>query len=151
VGLLGNGREASTTAPLPTVGDLDSLVDDFARAGLDVRVKVTGDPTRLSPAAGLDLYRIAQEALANVAKHAPGAQAEVDLHIGEDAATLRIRDHGSRDGAHPLASAAGSGLGIAGMRERAALLGGSLSAQRSGSGWQVECTIPMRVAGLAPG
>jgi signal transduction histidine kinase len=126
-------------------------VAGYARAGLEVRFTLEGDPRRLSSAAGLGLYRIAQEALTNVAKHAPGAKATVELRIGEAEATLRIVDSGPAPApSSPRSLAEGentsSGMGVMGMRERAALLGGSLTAGRLGAGWQVECTIPLESA-----
>lgn len=144
VGLLDPERQGGVAAPLPGAQDIADLVAGYAEAGRDARLAITGDPSRLSPTAGLDLYRIAQEALTNAAKHAPGAKVTVAVTIGARAATLRVRDGGPRNGAQPIASAGGSGLGIVGMRERAALLGGSLSAGPDGAGWLVECTIPIR-------
>ena len=148
VGLLGSAHDTGTVAPLPSASDIPDLVAGFARAGLDVHCHITGDPGRLSAAAGLDLYRITQEALTNVAKHAPGAHTEVELAIGEDAVLLSVCNGENCNGASSPAAAAGSGLGLAGMRERAALLGGSLTAQYDGAGWRVECMVPLDVVGL---
>jgi signal transduction histidine kinase len=142
VGLLGADARAGVEAPLPGIDDVPALIAEFRQAGLEVTYHVSGDAARLPAAASLSLYRIVQEALANVAKHAPGAAVAVDLAIGEQEVTLRVRDGGSRNGAHALANGAGAGLGIMGMRERAALLGGVLSARPSGAGWLVECTFP---------
>ena len=149
VGLLGSGQESSASTALPGINDLSRLVDEFAGAGLNASLHVGGDPERLSPAAGLDLYRIVQEALTNVAKHAPGARVEVELQVGNERAVLSVRDYGG-DRPHPLASAAGSGLGILGMRERAALLGGNLTAERDGAGWLVMCSVPLPAGGSTP-
>ena len=148
VGLLadGDGREddrAPATAPLPGAEEIAELVAGYARAGLDAHLTVAGDPAALPPAAGLGLYRIAQEALANAVKHAPGARVEVALSIGPREATLRICDSGPDDGAPRSPAPGGSGLGLAGMRERAALLGGTLTAGRDDAGWLVECAIPL--------
>ncbi|CAA9546181.1 MAG: hypothetical protein AVDCRST_MAG88-423 [uncultured Thermomicrobiales bacterium] len=145
VGLLGaeGGAGDSAAPPLPGTGDIPRLVDEYARAGLDVRLAISGETTRLSPAAGLDLYRVLQEALTNAVKHAPGARVIVELAIGETALTLRIRDTGPRPSAAPITTAAGAGLGIAGMRERASLLGGSLVAGPAGEGWLVELHVPV--------
>jgi signal transduction histidine kinase len=142
VGLLGAEATAGVAAPLPGIDDVPALIAEFCGAGLEVTYHVSGDASRLPAAASLGLYRIVQEALTNVAKHAPGAAVTVDLAIGERTVTLRVCDGGSRNGAHPLANGAGAGLGIMGMRERAALLGGALSARPSGAGWLVECTFP---------
>ena len=147
VGLLDAGRASAdgpqTLAPLPGAADLADLVADFARAGLDVGLTVVGDPDRMPATAGLDLYRIAQEAIANVAKHAPSARTEVELTIAGHEARLRVRDDGRRGGATPIGSVGGSGLGLPGMRQRATLHGGACVAERSGEGWLVECVIPL--------
>jgi signal transduction histidine kinase len=142
VGLLGADPQPGTAAPLPGASDIASLVHDFVAAGLDIHATIHGDPARLSAAAGLDLYRIAEEALANVSRHAAGAHVDLDLHIGESTARLQVRDSGA-SGALQHGLAPGTGLGIAGMRERASLHHGHLVAESDGGGWLVECTIPI--------
>jgi signal transduction histidine kinase len=145
VGLLGEGTDGAAvgTAPLPGAADLPALVTGYVRAGMQARLRMDGDPRRLPAAAGLDLYRIAQEALTNAVKHAPGAAVAVSLAIGENEARLRIVDDGPRDGAPEVPTMRGLSLGLAGMRERAALLGGSLTVGREGAGWLVECVVPL--------
>jgi signal transduction histidine kinase len=137
-------REAGSLAPLPTAEDIPKLVDEYAQAGLDAHYDGSGQLTHLSAAAGLALYRITQEALANVAKHAPGAHVNVELRTEADI-HLCVSD----DGRPAVAGSrtredAVSGLGLAGMRERAVLLGGTLTAGPSdnGQGWAVECSLP---------
>lgn len=142
VGLLGGNGNAGVAAPLPNACDIADLVAAFANAGLDVRYTVNGDPATLSATIGLDLYRIAQEALTNVAKHAPGAHVDAALQIGAREAMLRVRDSGRRNGA-PNSAIAGAGLGLNGMRERARLLGGAFTAHKDGAGWVVECRFPL--------
>ncbi len=146
VGLLaeaeGTDGPAGGGAPLPGAADLPDLVAGYARAGLPVRLRMDGDPHRLSAAAGLDLYRIAQEALTNTVKHAPGATVVVSLVIAETEARLRVQDDGPREGA-PVTPISGLNLGLAGMRERATLLGGTLTVGREGAGWLVECVVPL--------
>ncbi len=157
VGLLAGEGDAGprpNAAPLPGAADIAELVAGYARAGLDARLDSAGDPARLSPAAGLDLYRIAQEALANVAKHAPGARVAVTLTIGDRLVTLRIQDGGPQPGSPPIVTpdtAGGSGLGLVGMRERVARLGGGFAAGQSGPGWLVECVIPLEAGGRESG
>lgn len=144
-----NGRSRDVApAPLPGVGDLADLVAGYAGAGLDVTLAVDGDSTSIPPAVGLDLYRIAQEALANVVKHAPAAQANVHLMIGPHDARLRVRNTASRLDASPLASVTGSGLGLIGMRQRATLLDGTLSSGPSAGGWLVDCAVPLDTVAL---
>jgi signal transduction histidine kinase len=132
VGLLeaeGDPRVRSLTpTPLPGAEDIATLVRDYAQAGLDAHYTGTGPVARVSAAAGLALYRITQEALANVVKHAAGAHVNVELRTESDV-HLRVSDDGKPDltGSGARMDAA-SRLGVAGMRERAVLLGGTLSA-----------------------
>jgi len=138
VGVLG-ADGSGTDAPMPTAAELPELVAGFQAAGLDVELEVEGDPEPLPPALGLGVYRIAQESLTNVAKHAPGSRTEVRLAVGPRQVHLIVRDH---DGAAvPLPSENG-GLGLRGMRERASALGGSLDARPDAEGWLVEATLP---------
>jgi signal transduction histidine kinase len=151
VGLLeSDGRaQAGAAAPLPGAADIQTLVADYRRAGLDVELGVRGDPSDLTAATGLGLYRIVQEALANVAKHAPGASVRVELAI-EAGVELRVRDSGRSGGTPIIRSDGGAGLGIHGMRERAILLGGTLHAGPDGDGWAVRCSLPPSALSVAP-
>jgi signal transduction histidine kinase len=134
-----------TLAPLPGADDIPTLVADYARAGLDADYTRSGEASELPPAAGLALYRIAQEALANVAKHAPGAHVSVRLRTAADV-LLQVSDDGVGGAVDQESRSddAGSGLGLLGMRERAVLLGGTLTAgpAHNGRGWSVECRLP---------
>lgn len=128
--------------PEPGVEDIEDLVGDFVRAGLDVRYDREGDLGAVSPAVGLALYRIGQESLANVVKHAYGASARVRLAVDATVVTLTV------DNTVPagLPAQRGAGMGLSGMRQRAELLGGRMTAGPSGRGWSVRAGIP-----LAPG
>jgi signal transduction histidine kinase len=108
--------------PLPGAGHLPALVGRLHEAGTDVRLETDGDIGQLSASAGLTLYRVAQEALSNAARHATGAAVQVRLEVGEREARLRVRDWGG--GAGRAASRDHAGHGLTGMRERAALAGG---------------------------
>lgn len=142
VGLLGPD-EAASAPPMPTAKDLPKLVADFRSAGLDVELQTDGDVEAMPPAAGLNVYRIVQESLTNVAKHAPGAKATVLLQMTD--ADLRLLVRNSRgNGARPTIS--GSGLGVKGMAGRAAMLGGSLEADDDGTGWTVSLVAPRPTA-----
>lgn len=123
---------------LPDAGDLDELVASFRAAGLAVEWTCTGDVRRLDGSAGLGVYRVAQESLANVVKHAPGAPAAVRLSIGESTAHLTI--------CNPVLAGAvvgSDGSGVAGMTSRVDQLGGRLVVGRSGEEWLVDLTIPV--------
>ncbi|WP_232534985.1 sensor histidine kinase [Nocardia terpenica] len=137
VGLL-DQRPASIT-PEPGLDDIHGLVEDFVRAGLEVHYRLTGDPDVVSASTGLALYRISQESLANVAKHAPGAR--VTLGIAVTAADITVRVANTLPDGTPARR--GRGMGISGMRQRAELLGGTLTAGPRDDGWQVDVRIPL--------
>src|SRR5439155_26844640 len=109
----------------PGALDLPRLVADFRAAGIDVTLDITGEMKSVPPAAGLSLYRITQESLTNVAKHAPGARASVTLTIDDEGIRLDVRNGPGAIVAQP---SDGNGLGIRGMIERAAVLNGTLTA-----------------------
>jgi signal transduction histidine kinase len=127
-------------------------VSEFQRAGLDVRLTSAGQTDHLTAAMRLALYRIAEEALANVARHVPRARVTVSLTVDvRDGARLRVLDDGGGDAeTEPATHLAGSGLGVTGMRERAALLQGTLTAGPFGDGWCVECVLPPASAARLP-
>ena len=127
-------------APLPGVDDLPGLVSRLGAAGMAVELEMAGDRARLSPSTGLALFRIAQEALSNAARHAPGARVQVRLDVLDGEARLAVRDW-SEPAAGGVGAAA-AGHGVAGMRERAMLVGGTLRAGPADPGWLVECVIP---------
>jgi signal transduction histidine kinase len=125
------------------IADLGALAASMSAAGLPVMVRATGEPYPVPEDVGLTVYRISQEALTNVLKHAGPARAELHLHYGEDL-ELTVVDDG-RGAAAGLAepAAPGAGRGNAGMRERAAMLGGRFTAgPRAGGGYQVHATLP---------
>lgn len=151
--LLGTLRDDDALAehePTPSLGldGLDGLVADAAAAGLRATLERVGDPYDVPPLVGLNLYRIAQEALTNVLKHA-GAGTRVRLHLryAPDGVELEVADDGR---GRPGPSPTGGGLGLQGMRERAASLGGSLeTGARTESGWVVRARMPVPVRSLA--
>jgi signal transduction histidine kinase len=111
--------------PQPGLALLDELVERTRGAGLPVEVVVTGEVRELPPGPDLCAYRVAQESLTNVLKHAGPATARVELDYGERTLTLRVTDDGSPSRQHREAPAS---YGIRGMRERAELYGGVLDA-----------------------
>ncbi len=128
--------------PEPGVAEIDSLVSDFARAGLNVALHTDGPVDRVSAAVGLALYRITQESLANVAKHAPDSQSAVTLAISQASASLKIVNR------LPVAVAVcAEGRGLRGMRQRVELLGGSINIGPSDDGWSVDADVPLGEAG----
>jgi signal transduction histidine kinase len=126
---------------LPGPQRLAGLAREFERdSGVGCRLEVTGAPRELGSQARLAVYRTAQEALTNVRKHAHPERVELRLGYERDGTRLTVEDH-APDGVHP-AAAAGDGYGITGMRERAELLGGTLTAGPTGSGFRVELWVP---------
>jgi signal transduction histidine kinase len=117
-------REGGEHAPAPNLGQLQVLVETSGRAGLPTQLSITGEPRHLSATLELTVYRIVQEALTNALRYAGPASACVSLTFEDSIVLVEITDNGP--GA-PHATA-GSGVGIAGMRERAAAVGGELSA-----------------------
>ena len=136
------------------LGQLDSLVARARTAGLPVTVTVTGAERPLPPDVDQAAYRIVQEALTNVSRHAGRAggggqvSASVRLRYTPDTLTVQVDDDGMGDGARPAgARAAGPGLGLIGMRERVSALGGRLHAgPKDGGGFQVRAELPFRTS-----
>jgi signal transduction histidine kinase len=128
---------------LPGPERLPLLVQAFAKqSGLEVDLKISGEAPRLAPDAGLALYRTAQEALTNVRRHACARRVEVSLSYEDAAAVLTVADHGdTRASTSPTAGH--GGYGLTGMRERAALLGGELSAKPTADGFCVRLSLPV--------
>jgi signal transduction histidine kinase len=138
VGLLradGGPADLDRTLPQPGASAVPSLVERFQAAGADVTLTVDGDAGQLPATVGLAVYRILQEALTNVIRHAPGAPTSARLVVSERDATLTVDSLGK--------PGAGTGHGVPGMRERAESIGGSCSAGPSGAGWLVRASFPL--------
>jgi signal transduction histidine kinase len=131
--------------PQPGLGDLDALVARTREAGLPVELSEAGSPRALAPGAGLTVYRVVQEALTNVLKHAgAGAKATVELIWERDRLVAVVRDDGAGAAAAPDDS---RGRGLVGMRERVEPRGGTLSAgPLPGGGFEVRVEIPAEPA-----
>jgi len=145
LGVLRTGGQ--NTAPQPGLAELDTLLDSARSGGVSVTVTLTGNPVTLPDGVDLSAYRIVQEALSNAMRHAPGSHVRVHVAYRRDGLALEIRNDAapldpvlvpSGDGA------AGGGHGLVGMRERAAMLGGSLDAGPAGDGeFQVTAFLPV--------
>jgi signal transduction histidine kinase len=142
VGVLRDPEEVGMLAPQPGLAALEALVEDARDAGLPISLGVSGEPRELP--AGLDLaaYRIVQEALTNVRRHAPSAtMVTVDLHFGDDDLRIDVRDDG------PGAASIEGGHGLIGMRERVQLYGGRVrAAALPERGFQVSAQLPLASA-----
>ncbi|MFF2168948.1 sensor histidine kinase [[Kitasatospora] papulosa] len=152
VGLLRqSGDPEAPTEPAPGLAVLDALVDTFRNAGLPVEVACTDPDSPLPAAVDLAAYRIIQEALTNVRKHAGAdAKAEVSVvRVGGTAEITVLDGGGGQD--TPPAPADGGGHGLIGMRERVTALGGTLTAApRYGGGFRVHAILPLTSRTRAP-
>jgi signal transduction histidine kinase len=141
LGVLGNSEELRVLAPQPGLDDLPELVSSSRAAGLDSSLQFEGQPVAVSPGLSLCAYRVVQEALTNTLKHAGPTSAEVHVRWRDDVLELKVADAGRT---RPATQTGSSGHGIAGMRERAALHGGTVHAgPRPGGGFVVQATIPL--------
>jgi signal transduction histidine kinase len=143
LGLLRRDEAQLTLSPQPSLASLRSLAAQVSEAGLPVEVTVEGEQRELPPGVDLSAFRIVQEALTNALKHAGPATARVVVRYGKEALELEIFDTGSG-----LGSGDGGGHGLVGMRERATLYGGELTAgRRSGGGFGVRVRLPLAADG----
>jgi signal transduction histidine kinase len=130
--------------PQPGLDEIPALAAGVQAAGLPVELSVTGAKRGLPPGADLAAYRVVQEALTNVIKHAAGARAKVRIEYRSHDLVIDVANVAGGSGA----SADGSGRGLIGLRERIAIYGGSLEVgPRPGGGWRVRATIPLEPAG----
>jgi signal transduction histidine kinase len=138
--VLRQGDEAEPRSPASGLAQLDRLVAGAGATGLAVRTRVEGRPRPLPAGTDLAAFRIVQEALTNVTRHAGPATATVLVGYGEEELTVQVGD----DGRGPASNGAGQGNGIRGMRERAAALGGELTTgPRPGGGFRVLARLPL--------
>jgi len=137
----GNGNRRASYAPQPGLDDLSALLERVRGTGLEVTMRHVGVPFEVSPAAGLTVYRVVQEALTNALKHAEEAHTvEVLLIFADPDVTVLITDDGRSLVAVPARR--GGGHGLAGMAERASAFGGTLAAgPRPGGGWEVRAVL----------
>lgn len=133
-------EHSSMTSPLPGGLQVPELVESFRRAGRSINLRLEGDLGALNATSGLAIYRIVQEALTNVVRHAaPAATASVWLQTAPLQTRLTIEDYGGGAIHH---TADGTGAGIISMRERAEAAGGRFRAGPTENGWRVEAVIP---------
>ena len=142
VALLRSDDDAAMASPVPTASEIPALVEDARAGGLAVELRIRGDLSAIAAGVGVALYRIAQEALANAARHAPRARTVLRLEVGDGRASLTAETTGPAAPA-PVGEPARAGYGLIGMRERAAALGGELIAGPTPDGWLVTCTLPL--------
>ena len=139
VGLLRERGTMPEFAPQPSMRTVDVLVGTVREAGLSVELDVEGEPQELPPGIDLSAYRVIQEALTNALKYAGPAQAWVTIRWRDDALELEIANDGRSE-----PGGDGEGHGLAGLRERVALVGGSVtSGPRPGGGFVVTANLPL--------
>ena len=140
LGLLRADDEGLSLAPQPGMDEVPRLVDQVRETGLDVELVIEGDRRPLAPGVDLAAYRILQEALTNVMKHAGPSHARVAVRFGQRAVELEVAD----DGRGPSAGHNGGGHGLVGMRERVALYGGSVqTGPGADGGFVVSASLPI--------
>lgn len=128
-------ERGAALAPVPTAADVPELV---AWSAGPVQLAVTGELAEVEPVAGLAVYRVVQESLANAARHAPGAAVSVEIGVRPEGVDVVVGNGGGGAGPTP----GGAGVGLIGMRERVAALGGRLAAGPAGAGWEVRAHVP---------
>jgi signal transduction histidine kinase len=142
LGVLRSDQPAAR-APQPGLPDLPGLIATARQAGMAVELLPLSVPDQVPPSAGVCAYRIIQEALSNAGRHATGAPVTVSVCQDADAVTLRVAN-GPQTSAQPRANGQRPGHGLSGMRERAELLGGSLSAGPApDGGFVVAAVLPL--------
>ena len=142
VGLLREQGAMPEFAPQPSMRTVDVLVGTVREAGLPVEIEIEGEPRELPPGVDLSAYRIIQEALTNALRYAGPAHAWVTVRWKDRELELEISNDGRSEPGRE-----GVGHGLAGLRERVALVGGSIeSGPRSGGGYVVRAHLPLRGA-----
>jgi signal transduction histidine kinase len=145
LGILREGEEPAALSPQPGLGALEALVEETRHAGLPVTLTIDGQGRHLAPGVELSAFRVAQEALTNVRKHAPGASAEILVRWGGHELEVCVANAPAPNGRAP-ALAPGTAHGIIGMRERVALYGGTFEAHaRPDGGFIVRARLPIEV------
>jgi signal transduction histidine kinase len=138
--LLRERASAAESRPQPSLDELDDLIAEYRDAGLQVTLERTGDQRPLPEGFELSVYRIVQEALTNVLKHARANGVVVTLAFGDSRLDLEVIDDGAPLGDGALVP----GHGLVGMRERVALLGGELeTGRRPGGGFRIAARLPV--------
>lgn len=141
LGVLRCDDETTELGPQPGIAGINELIENSRRAGVDVSLTISGDPPPTSELCGVALYRIMQESLANAVRHCPGAPVTVTMEHGPNATAVTVSNGPAAVPGSGETSTGGSG--IAGMRERAAAIGGSVDVRTlPDGGFEVRADIP---------
>jgi signal transduction histidine kinase len=137
------GAEDGGIAPQPGIPQIAGLVDEFTAEGAQITLTMEGDGSTVPAGVALSAYRVVQEALTNVRKHASLASVHVEVRCEPDAVEVRVVDDGAT-AARSGPAVLGTGQGLVGMQERVALVGGTLTVgPRDGGGWMVHAVLPL--------
>ncbi len=137
---------ATDPKPGPTVVDLQALVDESTSVGIRTGLEVEGEVTQLTPIVARTAYRVVQEALTNIRKHAPGSDATVTLRYRPQDVVLQILNTAPAEETDPALAGTGSGAGLTGLRHRVEVIGGSLESGPTGTGgFQLSAILPAYV------
>ena len=120
------------------MGSIEGLVNEYRATGMPIDLEIEGDLSAVAPTIGLTAYRIVQEALANAARHAPGSAVVVELRVANVLTVCVTNGRGVRP-----PSDGGTGLGLAGLADRARVVGGKVDAAPFHHGWRVEAVLPL--------
>jgi signal transduction histidine kinase len=146
LGILREGEDRALLDPQPTLADLDRLVQQSRDTGMAVSVAVDGTRRQLPATVERTAYRLVQEALTNVHRHAANAATEVGVRYGREELEVAVRNARPANGPHPGLALASGGHGLVGLRERVTLLGGTFQAgPRLDGGFEVRASIPCEV------
>jgi signal transduction histidine kinase len=144
LGLVRDENRPVDLPPTPGVADLDDLIESVRAAGTPVELRTTGSDYLLPSPIQLTVFRIVQETLTNVVKHAPGAKAAVAIDVSDHEVRIEVVDTGSTRPEATTGDTERTGHGIVGMRERTGAFGGSLTAGPMPSGgFQVSASLPL--------
>jgi signal transduction histidine kinase len=150
VALLRADDEGGVAPPVPSATEIPALVDQARAGGLAVELRMRGDLSRISAGVGVALFRIAQEALANAARHAPRARTVVGLELAGGQVRL-VAETSRPTGVAPASEPGRPRFGLIGMRERATAIGGELVAGPTPEGFRVSCRLPLEPHDELPG
>jgi signal transduction histidine kinase len=145
-GLRGAEAEPAADPPLPNAHDIGAAIDVARAAGVEARLMVVGDLSRIDSVVGLSLHRVVEEALTNARRYAPRAVTEVALTVEQDCVVLTVDSVGPSADPRP-ADGDRARYGIVGMRERMAAIGGDLEAGPTPTGWSVRSRAPLSSTG----
>jgi signal transduction histidine kinase len=147
LGVLRSDGRLPETAPQPSLDEVEPLLTDTRSAGVDLDWSITGDPAGCSDAAGMVVFRILQESLANASRHAPGAHVFVDIGYDVGSVSLSVVN-GPATSESPVPTGRQDGAGIIGMVTRAQAIGGRLdAAPADDGGFAVQARIPKQATG----